>query len=70
MYFSHDVHAQAVRDRQQAFRRDAELHRLVTPVPRCSWVAQALRRLAARLGATVSSDGCGGRRRPGVAESG
>jgi hypothetical protein len=71
MYVSYDVHAQAVRDRQQALRRDADLHRLVTPTPRCSWAAQALRRVAARLGAAaVSPDGCGGRPKPGVAESG
>jgi hypothetical protein len=60
------IHAQIVRERHEALRRDADLHRLVTRTPRCSW----LRRLAVWLGAaTAPREGCG-RRRPGLAESG
>ena len=63
--YSH-VHAQIVRERHEALRRDAELHRLVTRTPRCSW----LRRLAIRLGAAVvPREGCGSPR-AGLAESG
>jgi len=48
MYVSYDSHAQAVRDRQQALRRDADLHRLVAGIPRHSLVDR-LRCTAARL---------------------
>ena len=70
MLFSPDIHAQIVRDRQQALLDAAYQHRLVTRTPRCSWLAEALRRTAARLGAAnVSPDGCRGRRERSVAGS-
>jgi hypothetical protein len=70
MHFSHHAHAQIVRDRQQALLRDAAAHRLVRRTLPCSRVAHILRRAAVLLGAaTVSPDGCGGRRQPRVADS-
>jgi hypothetical protein len=48
MLVSYDAHAQAVRDRQQSLRRDADLHRLVAAVPRRS-LAGRLRCAAAWL---------------------
>jgi hypothetical protein len=70
MYFSHDVHRQVVRDRQQALLRDAARHRLVRRTRPCSRIAHVLRRAAVRVGAaTVSPNGCGGRRKPGLASS-
>jgi hypothetical protein len=60
--FAH-VHAQIVRERHESLIRSAELHRLVTPTPRCSW----FRRLAIRLGAVSSTTrDCGRRPKPGL----
>jgi hypothetical protein len=59
MHISYDAHAQAVRDRQQALRREADLHRLVSGVPRRS-LAYRLRCTAARLRLPVASpEACG-----------
>jgi hypothetical protein len=59
MHFSLDTHAQAVRDRQQALRRDADLHRLVAGAPRLS-LADRLRCAAARLRLPAASrEACG-----------
>ena len=61
MYPSYDIHAQAVRDRQHALRREAELHRLVAGGPRLS-LAERLRCTAARLRRSGAPDeGCAGR---------
>jgi hypothetical protein len=70
MYLSPEIHAQVVRDRQQALRRDAAAHRLVTRTRPCSTIAHVLRRAAVLIGvATVSAGGCGGRREPSVADA-
>jgi hypothetical protein len=70
MQFSLDVHAQAVRDRERALHADAAQHRLARSRERCSWPAHAVRRAAVLLGiATAKPNGCGGRRRPRVADA-
>jgi hypothetical protein len=64
MQLSLDVHAQAVRDRQAALRRDADEHRLVVRTPRAP-LPHRLRCLAARLRLPATpADGCGGRTSP------
>lgn len=61
MQFSHHAHEQAVRDRQQALRRDAAAHRLVARRPRRPF-PHRLRCAAARLRLpAVSPEGCDGR---------
>jgi hypothetical protein len=58
MYLSYDIHAQAVRDRQQALRRDADVHRLVAS--RRLPLADRLRCAAARLRLPrASREACG-----------
>jgi hypothetical protein len=64
MHLSQDAHMQAVRDRQQALRRDADAHRLVTRTPRTP-LAHRLRCAAVRLRLpVVAPEGCDGRRQP------
>jgi hypothetical protein len=70
MHLSPDVHAQIAHDRHQARLREAADHRLVRRTRPCSTIAHFVRRAAAFLGAaTISPDGCGGRREPRVADS-
>jgi hypothetical protein len=59
MHISYDSHAQAVRDRQHALRREADLHRLIAGASRLS-LAGRLRCAAARLRLPVAShEACG-----------
>jgi hypothetical protein len=62
MQFSLETHAQAVRDRQQALRADADAHRLVVRTPGLR-LGRRLRCLAVRLRIPVAAP-CGCSRRP------
>jgi hypothetical protein len=62
MFLSYDTHAQAVRDRQAALRRDADVHRLATAGTTRRPLAERLRCVAARYRlAAVAPEGCDGR---------
>ena len=69
MHFSHVAHAQAVRDRQEAIRRNAEATRHHARPARAP-LGHRLRCLAARLGGpAVASNPCGPRAEASVAGS-